>query len=348
MSDSGHRDSNEELRYSNEEKRAFLLPIVEYEQPEKVLPVAVGLSHRFWFSTAVNTVCTALIVFLNKRIFEDASLRHAQVGFAAFHFAITALLLYIISRPQINLFQAKKVDPILILPLALAMIPNVVLPNASLANSSVQFYQVARVLLTPCVAAINYFAYQDEISRKAALTLVPVCLGVAIVSYYDTASTTTNEAEEKKTTPVGVMFALTGVVASSVYTVLIKSYHKKLDCESNQLLLNQAPLGVLVMLYIIPFSDDVTACKSTSLELWGLILLSGICACLINLSQYAIINEGGPVTSTVVGHFKTCFIVSIGWIVSKKSITDGSVLGVVMAVGGIIGYQYVIKPQERK
>lgn len=210
-------------------------------------------------------------VFINKRIFEDASLRHAQVGFAAFHFAVTALLLYIISRPQINIFQAKKVDPMLVLPLALAMIPNVVLPNASLANSSVQFYQVARVLLTPCVALINYLAYKDKISRKAALTLVPVCLGVAILSYYDTAPS--GSAEEKKTSPIGVIFAMTGVVASSVYTVLIKSYHKKLDCGSNQLLLNQAPLSVLMMLYIIPFSDDVTACSSTSLQLWGLILL---------------------------------------------------------------------------
>lgn len=219
-----------------------------------------------------KTELTLLLkVFINKRIFEDASLRHAQVGFAAFHFAITALLLYIISRPQINIFQAKKVDPLLVLPLALAMIPNVVLPNASLANSSVQFYQVARVLLTPCVAMINYLAYKDKISRKAALTLLPVCLGVAIVSYYDTAPT--GAAAEKRTSPIGVIFALTGVVASSLYTVLIKSYHKKLECESNQLLLNQAPLSVLIMLYIIPFSDDVTACSSTTLELWGLILL---------------------------------------------------------------------------
>lgn len=237
-----------------------------------------------------NTVLTfPNKVFINKRIFEDASLRHAQVGFAAFHFAITALLLYIISRPQINIFQAKRVDPTLVLPLALAMIPNVVLPNASLANSSVQFYQVARVLLTPCVAMINFLVYQDQISRKAALTLVPVCLGVAIVSYFDTAPT--GDAAEKRTSPLGVILALAGVVASSVYTVLIKSYHKKLQCESNQLLLNQAPISVLIMLYIIPFSDDVTAVQSTTLELWGLIflvcwrILEAVLALLIYVSR---------------------------------------------------------------
>lgn len=62
MSDLERQESTEEARYSNEEKRAFLLPIVEHEEPEKAPQVATGLSRRFWFSTAVNTICTALIV----------------------------------------------------------------------------------------------------------------------------------------------------------------------------------------------------------------------------------------------------------------------------------------------
>lgn len=61
MSDPDRRDSDEEARYSNEEKGAFLLPILEHEL-EKVVPVAPGLSRRFWISVAVNTICTALIV----------------------------------------------------------------------------------------------------------------------------------------------------------------------------------------------------------------------------------------------------------------------------------------------
>lgn len=56
------RNSDEEARYSNEEKGAFLLPIVQHEELEKLHPVPAGLSRRFWISTAVNTICTALIV----------------------------------------------------------------------------------------------------------------------------------------------------------------------------------------------------------------------------------------------------------------------------------------------
>jgi solute carrier family 35 protein E3 len=135
----------------------------------------------------------------------------------------------------------------------------------------VQFYQVARVLLTPCVVLINYALYSSRISRSAALTLIPVCVGVAVVSYFDTAPK--GEVDEKKTSVIGVCFAFGGVLASAVYTVMIKSYHAKLECTSHQLLLNQAMVSVVPMLYLIPFVDDVTVHTSTGWRSWGLILM---------------------------------------------------------------------------
>ena len=197
---------------------------------------------------------------------------HAQLSFAAFHFAITALLLYTVSRPTAgprHLFAAKPVRPTLVLPLALAMIFNVVLPNASLAFSSIQFYQVVRVLLTPIVALLNYMLIRATIPARAALTLIPVCAGVAIVSYFDTQPR--GDGKARGTSPLGAVFAFTGVFASALYTVLIGRYHKLLECSSMQLLLNQAPVSVGVMVYVIPFVDDVTVWKGVSGGQWGLI-----------------------------------------------------------------------------
>ena len=248
------------------------------------------------------------------------------------------------------MFQRKKVDAMKLIPLALAMIFNVVLPNASLAYSSIQFYQVVRVLLTPCVVLLNYLISRATIPAQAALTLIPVCAGVAIVSYFDVSP----KAGSRGTSLLGVFFAFSGVFASSIYTVWIARYHKILECTSMQLLLNQAPVSVLIMLYIIPFSDDITIWQATPLPTWlliGFVCLpgnrtlhdrsliayqSGILACLINLSQFMIIHEAGPVSSTVVGHFKTCSIIMLGWIHSRKPLSDGSLVGIVLAVGGII------------
>lgn len=62
---------------------------------------------------------------------------------------------------------------------------------------------------------------------------------------------------------------------------------------------------------------------------------SGGFASLINLSQFFIIIGAGPVSSTVVGHVKTCLIVSLGWITSKRAVTDRSVFGVIVAIGSV-------------
>lgn len=149
------------------------------------------------------------------------------------------------------------------------MILNVVLPNASLACSSVTFYQIARVLLTPCTAALNYVILGTTLPRSAALALVPVCLGVAVVSYYDTAKASPGKA----TAPLGVIFAFTGVLMSAVYTVWIAKYHKTLKLSSMQLLLNQAPLSAFLLLYVIPFVDDITIWRQSLGSMWISIVL---------------------------------------------------------------------------
>jgi hypothetical protein len=56
------------------------------------------------------------------------------------------------------------------------------------------------------------------------------------------------------------------------------------------------------------------------------------------MSQFFIIAQTGPVSSTVVGHVKTCSIVALGWITSGRAVGDKSVIGVFIAVGGIITY----------
>lgn len=62
---------------------------------------------------------------------------------------------------------------------------------------------------------------------------------------------------------------------------------------------------------------------------------SGFFASLINLSQFFIIVGAGPVSSTVVGHVKTCLIVALGWITSGRTVTDRSVMGVIIAIGSV-------------
>jgi solute carrier family 35, member E3 len=161
------------------------------------------------------------------------------------------------------------------LPLALAMCFNVILPNFSLAYSSITFYQIARILLTPMVALINFQFYSATIPRKAAYALFPVCIGVGIVSYYD--SLPAADATVKTTSPIGVFFALSGVLASSIYTVWIGSFHKKLGMSSMQLLFNQAPISSFLLLYFIPLVDKFPQWNLVPGNRWLMIIMVRAC-----------------------------------------------------------------------
>ncbi|KAF2161956.1 hypothetical protein M409DRAFT_27682 [Zasmidium cellare ATCC 36951] len=357
ISDDEEKKDSTELTYL--EARPFLVDVQDEEKGEYDPTTSntlasmhktanQGLSKRFWIAAGVNSLSTVGIVFTNKLLFTNPSLRHIQVLFAAFHFTLTYLFLHLASTPHLpfRLFTPKPFPFLTILPLALAMIGNVVLMNASLAYSSIQFYQIVRVLLTPCVALLNLLLYGLTIPMRAAGMLVPVCVGVAVVSYFDALSTT---AQVKETSPLGVFFAFSALGASAIHTVWIGKYHRSLQCSSMQLLMNQAPVSVALMVYIIPLADDVSGfVHGVGWREGGLIFVSGGLACLINLSQFLIINEAGPVSSTVVGHFKTCSIIAMGWIVSGKQLRDGSLVGVVLAVGGIISYSYVTQREARK
>ncbi|CAI4219544.1 unnamed protein product [Parascedosporium putredinis] len=264
---------------------------------EVLAPSAKSAARTAFMWMAINTLATVGIVFTNKAIFSDPQFKLCQVPFTT------------------------------MLPLCITMCLNVILPNFSLAFSSVTFYQLARILLTPAVALMNFLMYRATLPRKAILTLIPVCLGVGIVSYYD--SLPADNANVKTTSPIGVFFAFSGVLASSLYTVWIGSYHRKLEMNSMQLLFNQAPGA------------------HSSFSMWLMILMSGVFASLINISQFFIIAQTGAVSSTVVGHLKTCTIVALGWIVSGRAIGDKSIIGVFMALGGITMY-YMVMTKHNK
>lgn len=63
---------------------------------------------------------------------------------------------------------------------------------------------------------------------------------------------------------------------------------------------------------------------------------------MIHLSSFVIINAAGPVTSTVVAQIKTCLIVGLGWISSPANVGVESVLGIFLALLGIISYSYAV------
>ncbi|KAI1037760.1 hypothetical protein LB503_009476 [Fusarium chuoi] len=259
---------------------------VREKEQQQPVPKASSSAMKSAFWTLVNIVATVLIVcsltsfntvmltvvqvFTNKAILSGNSLKHAQLSFAAFHFTVTGLVLFILSRPRFAFFTPKSVAFRQMIPLSTVMALNVIFPNLSLAYSSVPFYQISRILITLCVAAMNFVLYRATLPFNACMALVPACVGVGMVSYFDTKATSASAAT---TGLLGVVFAFLGIFFSSLYTVWLETYRRQLSMTSMQLLLNQAPLSAFLLLYFIPFVDKAPAQEDLSLNLWVLIFM---------------------------------------------------------------------------
>ncbi|KAK8194213.1 hypothetical protein M8818_007401 [Zalaria obscura] len=285
----------------------------------------------------INIVSTTAIVYVNKSVFSGPFSR-CQSSFVAFHFAITGATLYLLSRPRLSFFRAQAVSPRTMLPLAAVMSANVLLMNLSLAFSTIILYQIVRVLLSPLTAAINFLLYGARTSASAFVALLLACVGVGVTSYFE--SKPKADASEKQTTAMGAGFAFAAVASSAVYTVWVGQYHKRLQLSSPQLLLNMTPLGTLLLGGASFFTDSFPVWGEVTRSQWGFVVLSGLLACIVNVSQFFIIDIVGPVSATVVGHSKTCTIVGLGWMTSPRPVSPGSILGVFLAIGGMVMYSW--------
>jgi solute carrier family 35 protein E3 len=244
---------------------------------------------------------------------------------------------------KLGKFVPKRIPLEEMLPLCFAFCGNVLLPNLSLAHSSVTFYQLCRILVTPGTAILNFFIYQVMISRNQALAIVPICLGIATTTYSDLSE----KASDQTTSIIGVIFAFSGVIVSAIYVIWMGRYFKSFSVSSLQLLYNQAPISVILLFIFIPYIDTIPPLNEISTQQIGMIMLSGMFAILINMSQFYIVHGTSALTSTIVGHLKTCSIVTLGW-VTGGTMRGMSVLGVAIAVIGIIQYSAVIHMQKAK
>ena len=129
------------------------------------------------------------------------------------------------------------------------------------------------MFLTPSVALIEFYIYKKMIPRMAAYALIPVCMGVGALSYYEAVPQGANDKE--RTSFLGVFFAVVRVLASAIYTVWIKVYHDRLQMNSLQLLFNHAPCSALLLLYVVPFTDSFPVWTEVGVGRWAMIFMVG-------------------------------------------------------------------------
>jgi solute carrier family 35 protein E3 len=104
------------------------------------------------------------------------------------------------------------------------------------------------------------------------------------------------------------------------------------------------------MLIMCPFFDDVHALYQFEYSTPCIlrILASCLFAIGVNISNYIVIGKTSPLTYQVLGHLKTVLILILGFIMFNKHVDMRNILGITLAMAGVMWYTEVRRKETNK
>lgn len=273
-----------------------------------------------------------LSLTVTNSVFSDPQLGKCQISIAIWHFTATSALLYASTRHPFRAFEAIRISMRQVLPICIFFAGFLLLGNLSLALNDVDFYQLAKIMTTPTVVALSYVLFRKSIPSSALLAVIITCFGVAMVT-----------AKGFRTNTAGTIVATAAFTVTALYQVWIGKKIEELNISPPQLLLNQAPVSVVLLLLIAPFVDTMPDFSTVSSNVTFALFCSGFVASLLNLSQFFIIGRTSTLTFNVVSQVKTILIIGISWASTGKTLSFIEVVGICMALGGAWAYTQTAK-----
>ena len=276
-----------------------------------------------------NILSVVGIVITNKYLTEVDGFRY-MVFLSALHFGFTMLGTRVLL--SMGMFSFKHADIGAVMPVAVGSLLSVAFMNLNLQYNSVGFYQLSKLACIPFTLAVQYIAYNQRISSKVQMCLLPITFGVGYATVYDLDMNF-----------VGSCFAVCAVVATSMAQIFTSTYQKSLGCDALQLLYHTSPIILVGMIVMCPMFDDTTGLAEFVYTPGCVyrILLSCCFALGVNISNYLVLGKLGPLTYQVVGHLKTVLILLLGFLMFNKTLDMRNIIGIIIAMTGVVAYSEI-------
>ncbi|KAJ4705600.1 UDP-galactose transporter 2-like [Melia azedarach] len=269
---------------------------------------------------AMNIISSVGIIMANKQLMSPNGL---GFGFATtltgFHFTVTALLFWfsIVANTSITGM------------------------NFSLMLNSVGFYQISKLSMIPVVCVMEWILHGKKYSREVKMAVLVVVVGVGVCTVTDV-----------KINAKGFLCACIGVLSTSLQQISIGSLQKKYSIGSFELLSKTAPIQAVSLLVFAPFIDFYLSGKLLSNYHFSsgallFILLSCTLAVFCNVSQYLCIGRFSAVSFQVLGHMKTVCVLILGWLLFDSELTLKNILGMAIAVLGMVVYSWAVESDKK-
>lgn len=162
------------------------------------------------------------------------------------HSSVTALGM--VAMAAAGMFQVKKLPWQKSAQVAAAYVGFIVFNNLSIQYNTVGFYQISKIMITPVVVVIEYFAYGKTVGREKMFAIGLLMFGITVATVTD---------RQVSSNPLGLLVAAAAVLSSSLYQVWAGSKQKELGVNGNQLLHQVAPSAVVMLAVLIPILEPV-------------------------------------------------------------------------------------------
>lgn len=127
-------------------------------------------------------------------------------------------------------------------------------------------------MTTPVVALLQYIFLGKAVTPLTVFALAATCVGVGL---------TNTGSGAAGTTVFGASIAIAAFTVTAFYQVWIGKKLKDFDVSSPQLLLNQAPIASIMLLFLVPFFDTLPSKDAIPRDTGIALILSGLVAALL-------------------------------------------------------------------
>uniref|UniRef100_A0A0E0LC10 Sugar phosphate transporter domain-containing protein n=1 Tax=Oryza punctata TaxID=4537 RepID=A0A0E0LC10_ORYPU len=290
-------------------------------------------------SLALSVASSVAIVICNKALISTLGFPFATT-LTSWHLMMTFCTLHVAQR--LHFFEPKAIDGQTVILFGLLNGTSIGLLNLSLGFNSIGFYQMTKLAIIPFTVLLETIFLKKRFSESIKLSLLVLLLGVGIASVTDL-----------KLNLLGSVLSGLAIATTCVGQILTNTIQKRLKVSSTQLLYQSAPYQAAILFATGPFVDQLLTNRSVfahkyTTPVLGFIMLSCLIAVSVNFSTFLVIGTTSPVTYQVLGHLKTCLVLSFGYILLHDPFNARNILGILIAIFGMGLYSYFSVKEGKK
>lgn len=237
-------------------------------------------------------------------------------------------------------FEKKTFIRICLLSLIFTL--NIVFGNSSLKYCSVAFVQVVRAIIPLITMVLSLIFLKAHYTFIQYVSCLVICIGVAFSCF-----------GEINLTPVGLFVTVFGCFLSSLKSITVKlSLSGQYELHSLDLLARISPIAAIEMFFLALYKEEPEQMKKSdkfeaSIYCFFGVMLTGVIAFFLNLTNFLATAHTSPLTVTIVGCIKQVVTIVLSVIIFDKRLTTLNWIGIVITTIGSLWYS-LIKLQKPK